>query len=65
MKEIENQNYMNKSMIIKKIKLEDTNLNNLINEGFETADNYLKINPDLIIGKLIKKMKKFILNNEF
>ena len=53
MREAYNNNEMNKSMIINKIKLEDKNLHSLINEGFETADNYLKIKPDIIIGKLM------------
>lgn len=52
MKGLNNHDEMNKSFVIKKIKIEDKNLNSLINEGFETADNYLKINPNLIIGKI-------------
>ena len=54
MKEVKKQNEMNKSRIIKKIKFEDKNMISLINEGFENADNYLKINLNLIIGKYFR-----------
>jgi len=53
MKENENENKKNKSMIIKKYKIEDGNLNSLMNPGFETSENYLKIDPNIIIGKII------------
>jgi len=50
MRGLDNRNEMNKSFLIKKIKNEDKYLRIEINEGFETSDNYLKINPNLIIG---------------
>jgi len=60
MKEVKKQNEMNKSRIIKKIKFEDKNMISLINEGFENADNYLKINLNLIIGKYFRNNCKNI-----
>ena len=41
-----------KTFIISKLK-ENSNINEMIKEGFEDSTNYLKINPNLIIG--IKK----------
>lgn len=58
MKELDNHDEKNKSFVFKKIKIQDKNLNGLMNEGFETADNYLKINPNLIIGTITSNNTK-------
>lgn len=53
MKEVNKDNQTNKSLIIKKIKIQDKIMNKIINEGFENSENYLKIDPNLIIGNSI------------
>lgn len=53
MKDVKSQLNMNKTFIMTKVKPDDTELKNIIKEGFEDPQNYLKLNPDVIIGNNI------------
>lgn len=53
MKDPKNQLNLNKTLIIAKVRPNDNEIKNLIREGFEEPQNYLKVNSNLIIGNNI------------
>jgi len=45
-----------KTLKMEKIDPENSEINNLIKEGFENPENYLNVNSNLIIGKIKNKI---------
>lgn len=65
MKEANNITNMNRTFIMAKVKPEETDINKAIKEGFEDPYNYLKLNSNVIVGKIIlylNNKEKFNLN---
>ena len=50
-----NQLKINKHFILTKVKSSDMEVKKLLNEGFEDPKNYLKINPNVIVGNNLIK----------
>jgi len=53
MKEAKNTTNMNRTFIMAKVKPEETDINKAIKEGFEDPYNYLKLNSNVIVGKIL------------